>query len=77
MMSSISTLGCEEGCGLMVSCSDHARIVPAVEMTFHLFLDIFVEILPCHFSWQAQYLVRLDGDTLSSRAILLGRCSIW
>ena len=69
VVGSKSNLGCEAGCGLrfhariMVgSCSDHARIDPALEMTFHLFLEIFFEILQCHFSWQAQYLVRLDGD---------------
>ena len=68
-----SNLGCEAGCGLrfharvMVgSFSDHSRIVPALEMTFHLFLHIFFEILPCHFSWQAQHLVRLEGDTCCS-----------
>ena len=48
------------------SWSDHARIGPALEMTFHLFLEIFFEILQCHFSWQAQYLVRLDSDTCCS-----------
>ena len=68
-----SNLGCEAGCGLrfhariiLGSCSDHSRIVPALEMTFHLFLNIFFEILPCHFSWQAQHLVRLEGDTCCS-----------
>ena len=44
---------------MLGSCSDHGRIGPALEMTFHLFLEIFFEILQCHFSWQAQYLVRL------------------
>ena len=73
VVSSKSNLGCEAGCGLrfcgriMVgSWSDHSRIVPALEMTFHLLLDIFFEISPCHFSWQAQYLVRFDGDTSCS-----------
>ena len=45
---------------MLGSWSDHGRIGPALEMTFHLFLNIFFEILPCHFSWQAQYLARLD-----------------
>ena len=50
--------------GFMVgSWSDHGRIVPALEMTFDPFLEIFYEMLQCHFSWQAQYLVRLEGDT--------------
>ena len=73
VVSSKSNLGGETGCGfrfhgrIMVgSFSDHARIVPALEMTFHLFLEIFFEILQCHFSWQAQYLVRLDSDTCCS-----------
>ena len=69
VVSSKSNLGCEAGCGLgfgVGSCSDHSRIVPALEMTFHLFLDIFFEILLCHFSWQAQHLVRLEGDTCCS-----------
>ena len=59
-----SNLGCEAGCVvrfhgriMLGSCSDHARIGPALEMTFHLFLEIFFEILQCHVSWQAQYLV--------------------
>ena len=59
-------LACEAGCGLTVSPLDHSRIVPALAMTFHQFSDIFFEILQCHFSWQAQYLVRLEGDTCCS-----------
>ena len=35
-------------------------------MTFHLFSANFFEILDGHFSWQAQYLVRLDDDTCCS-----------
>ena len=77
VVSSKSNLGCEAGCGLSVSWSDygrimlgswsdHGRIGPALEMTFHLFLEIFFEILQYHFSWQAQYLVRLDSDTCCS-----------
>ena len=71
VVSSKRNLGCEAGCGLrfhsriiLGSCSDHGRIGPALEMTFHLFLEIFFEILQCHFSWQAQYLGRLDSDLL-------------
>ena len=59
-------LGCEAGCGLTVSCSDHARIGRALEMTFHPFSANFFEILDGHFSWQAQYLVSLDNDTCCS-----------
>ena len=33
-------------------------------MTFHPFSANFFEILDGHFSWQAQYLVSLDYDTL-------------
>ena len=61
-------LGCEAGCGLTVSwsdharimvgsCSDHGRIGRALEMTFHPFSANFFEISDGHFSWQAQYLV--------------------
>ena len=48
VVSSKSNLGGEAGCGLRFhgrilvgSWSDHSRIVPALEMTFHLFLEIF------------------------------------
>ena len=72
-----SNLGCEAGCGLTVSCSDHGRIIlgswsdhsrigRALQMTFHLFSPNFSEILDGHFSWQAQYLVSLDYDTCCS-----------
>ena len=72
-----SNLGCEAGCGLTVSCSDHARIMVgscsdhsrigrALEMTFHPFSANFFEILDGHFSWQAQYLVSLDYDACCS-----------
>ena len=47
-------LGCEAGCGLTVSWSDHARIGRALEMTFQPFSANFFEILDGHFSWQAQ-----------------------
>ena len=59
-------LGCEAGCGLTVSCSDHSRIGRALEMTFHPFSANFFEILDGHFSWQAQYLVSLDYDACCS-----------
>ena len=52
-----SNLGCEAGCGLTVSCSDHARIGRALEMTFHPFSANFSEILDGHFSWQAHWWV--------------------
>ena len=60
VVSSKSNLGCEAGCGLTFSWSDHSRImvgsfsdhsriVPALEMTFHLFLEIFFEIFAVSF----------------------------
>ena len=45
---------------ILGSWSDHARIGRALEMTFHLFSPNFSQILEGHFSWQAQYLVRLE-----------------
>ena len=51
---------------MLGSWSDQSRIVPALEMTFDPFSEIFSDMLQCHFSWQAQYLVRLDGDTCCS-----------
>ena len=59
-------LGCEAGCGLTVSWSDHSRIGRALEMTFHPFSANFCEIRDGHFSWQAQYLVSLDYDACCS-----------
>ena len=68
-----SNLGCEAGCGLrfhariMVgSFSDHSRIVPALEMTFHLFLNISsVTFRGRHSTWW------------SSSGSFRGRCSTW
>ena len=34
---------------MLGSFSDHARIVPALEMTFHLFLEIFFDIFAVSF----------------------------
>ena len=59
VLSSKSNLGCEAGCGLTVSWSDHSRImvgswsdhsriVPALEMTFHLFSANFCQMLGGH-----------------------------
>ena len=44
---------------MLGSFSDHARIVPALEMTFHQFSAHFCHTLSGHFAWQAQYLVSL------------------
>ena len=66
VLSSKSNLGCAAGSGLTVSFSDHGRIGPALEMTFQHFSDVCFEILQCNFSWQAQYLGRLEGDTCCS-----------
>ena len=48
------------------SFSDHARIGRALEMTFQLFSANFCQMLGGHFAWQAQYLVRLEGDACCS-----------
>ena len=61
-----SNLGCEAGCGVTVSCSDHSRIGPALEMTFQLFSRNFFEMLESHFAWQAQYLMMLEDATCCS-----------
>ena len=41
---------------------NHARIGRAVNDIFQLFSANFCQILGGHFAWQAQYLVRLEGD---------------
>ena len=46
--------------------SDHARIVPALELTLQPFSANISLILECNFAWQAQYLVRLEGDACCS-----------
>ena len=51
---------------MLGSFSDNSRIVPALEITFHLFANIFSEILQRHFACEAQYLVRLDHGTCCS-----------
>ena len=77
VVSSKSNPGCEAGCGLTVSFSDHgrimvgsfsdhSRIVPALEMTFQLFSKIFKEIWEWNFVWQAQYLAMLEGEACCS-----------
>ena len=48
------------------SCSERSRIGHALEMTFQLFSPNFCLILGAHFAWQAQYLVRLEGDACCS-----------
>ena len=51
---------------MLGSCSDHARIGRALELTLQLFSANFSLILECNFAWQAQYLVRLEGDACCS-----------
>ena len=74
VLSAKSNLVCVAGCGLTGSFSDHSRIMVgsfsdwsqigcAMKMTFQLFSANFCEILGGHFAWQAQYLVRLEGNT--------------
>ena len=57
------------------SWSDHVRIMfaadhgsnrPRIELTLQLFSANFSLILECNFAWQAQYLVRLEGDACCS-----------
>ena len=48
------------------SFSDHSRIGRALEMTFQLFSANFCQMLGGHFAWQAQYLVKLEGDACCS-----------
>ena len=46
--------------------SDDARIGRALEMPLQLFSVNFSKIWECNFAWQAQYLVRLEGDACCS-----------
>ena len=48
------------------SFSAHARIGRALEMPLQLFSVNFSTIRECNFAWQAQYLVRLEGDACCS-----------
>ena len=48
------------------SCSDHGRIGRELEMPIQLFSVDFSKIWECNFAWQAQYLVRLEGDACCS-----------
>ena len=63
VLSAKSNLCCAAGCGLTGSFSDHSRIGRALEIAFQLFSANFCQILGGHFARQAQYLVRLEGDT--------------
>ena len=61
------TSSCSDSCSdhvriMLGPRSDHVRIVPALELTLQLFSANFSLILECTFAWQAQYLVRLEGD---------------
>ena len=61
------TSSCSDHGRIMVGpFSDHARIVPALELTLQLFSANFSFILECNFAWQAKYLVRLEGDACCS-----------
>ena len=68
------TSSCSDSCSdhvriMLGSCSDHVRTVPALELTLQLFSANSSLILECTFAWQAQYLVRLEGD-----ACCFGHC---
>ena len=77
VLSAKSNLVCAAGCGLTGSFSDHSRIMVgsfsdwsqigcAMKMTFQLFSTNFCQIFGGHCAWQAQYLVRLEGDICCS-----------
>ena len=51
---------------MLGSVSDHGRIGRALEMPLQLFSANFCQMLGGHFAWQAQYLVRLEGDACCS-----------
>ena len=51
------------------SCSDHARIGRALELTLQLFSANFSLILECNFAWQVQYLVRLERIPVAPRIV--------
>ena len=51
---------------MLGSFSERSRIGRALEMTFHLFSANFCQMLGGDFAWQAQYLVRLQGDACRS-----------
>ena len=51
---------------MLRSCSDHARIGRALDLTLQLFSANFSLILECIFAWQARHLVRLEGDACCS-----------
>ena len=54
-------------CVFMVgSWSDHSRIGRALEMPLQPFSVNFASIWELNFAWQAQYLVRLQGDSCPS-----------
>ena len=62
-----SANGRAQFCNFMVgSWSDHARIGRTLDLTLQLFSANFSYILECNFAWQAQYLVRLEGDARCS-----------
>ena len=61
-----SNLGCEAGCGLTVSCSDHSRNGLGMVSDRPRIVNDVSSVLENHFAWQAQCLVSLDNDTCCS-----------
>ena len=51
------------------SCSERSRIGRALEMTLQPFSANLSQILEGHFSWQAQYLVRLEATYVAPRIV--------
>ncbi len=62
VVSTKSILGCKAGCGRTVSFSDRFRLVNDRSSFFEKFFEIFEH----HFTWQAQYLVMLEGNLCGS-----------
>ena len=56
----------DQGRIMVGSWSGRVRIGRALELTLQLFSANFSLILECNFAWQAQYLVRLEGDAWCS-----------
>ena len=68
VLSAKSDLGCEAGCGLTVSCSDHGRIGPE-KLRGNFGESFFVA---------GAVFGDVGGYTLLLRAVIFrGRCSIW
>ena len=64
-----SNLGCEAGCGVTVSCSDHGRILlgsARIGNDISAVFEKFLESFQSQFAWQAQYSVMLEDAIFCS-----------